>query len=176
MNKILLSISLLLLAHTSFAGHHQAGEKIVKTADGYHFSDEGVNYEIFPGDTSLVDIVVNYAKAHNDRDLEAINDANTEDFKAYLSNGIIIEGRAAHAEFLKELFATSNQKWEYQWGTANNVVVADGSIEQWVNVGYKTSYIIDGKEVSHQEVQNIYIKNGKVGRIFVHSRLSVPQK
>ena len=120
--------------------------------------------------------MVNYAKAHNDRDLEAINDANTEDFKAYLSNGIIIEGRAAHAEFLKELFAASNQKWEYQWGTANNVVVADGSIEQWVNVGYKTSYILDGKEVSHQEVQNIYIKNGKVGRIFVHSRLSVPQK
>ena len=72
MNKILLSISLLLLAHTSFAGHHEAGEKTVKTADGYHFSDEGVKYKIFPGDTSLVDIVVNYAKAHNDRDLFAL--------------------------------------------------------------------------------------------------------
>ena len=35
MNKILLSISILLLAQFSFAGHHEAGEKPSKTIIGY---------------------------------------------------------------------------------------------------------------------------------------------
>jgi|TARA_B110000902_G_C14026982_1_gene482517 ketosteroid isomerase-like protein len=178
MNKILLSISLLLLVNPSFAGHHETDEKLAKAAHGYHFSDKGDKYEIFPGDMSMVDIVVNYANAHNDRDLEAIKNATAEDFKAWLPNGVIINGRAAHAEFLKEIFATSNQKWEFQWGTANNVVVSDGndSIEQWVNVGFRTTYTMDGKEIIQQQVHNVYIENGKIGRIAVHSRRIMPKE
>jgi hypothetical protein len=170
MNKILLGIGLLLLAYNSFAKHHETDKKAAKTAHGYHFSDNGVKLEILPGDVAMIDIVVNYVNAHNDRDTETIKNAITEDFKAKLSNGVIIEGAEAHAKFLKDLFATSNQKWDYQWATSNNVIVEDGSIEQWVNVGFRTSYIIDGKEISQYEQHNVYIENDKIRYIAIASR------
>ena len=79
MNKALLSICVLLLAQTSFAGHHEKSEKDTKTIIGYEILD-GEKLEIVAGDASAIDIWVKYVEAHNTRDLETINSLNASDF------------------------------------------------------------------------------------------------
>ena len=112
MNKALLSICVLLLAQTSFAGHHEESEKDTKTIIGYEILD-GERLEIIAGDASAIDIWVEYVEAHNTRELETINSLNAADFEGRAANGLIVKGPEAHAEFLKEWFATSNPSWEY---------------------------------------------------------------
>ena len=85
MNKILLSISILLLAQFSFAGHHEAGEKPSKTIIGYD-TTEGTKIPIYVGDLSTIDIWVDYVQAHNDRDLETIRNTNADDFEGWAPN------------------------------------------------------------------------------------------
>ena len=104
MNKILLGIAILLLAQISFAGHHEKSEKGTTTIIGYEISDEGEKLNIVAGDTSVVDIWVEYVEAHNKRDLEAIDSTNAADFEGRAPNGLIVKGPEAHAEFLKEWF------------------------------------------------------------------------
>ena len=72
MNKVLLSICVLLIAQTSFAGHHEKSEQGAKTIIGYEILD-GERLEIVAGKSSNVDIWVEYVEAHNKRDLETIN-------------------------------------------------------------------------------------------------------
>ena len=110
MNKALLSICVLLLTQTSFAGHHEKSEKDTKTIIGYEILD-GEKLEIIAGDASAIDIWVKYVEAHNTRDLETINSLNASDFEGRAANGLIVKGPEAHAEFLKEWFSTSNPSW-----------------------------------------------------------------
>ena len=70
MNKVLLSICVLLIAQTSFAGHHEKSEQATKTIIGYEILD-GERLEIVAGKSSNVDIWVKYVEAHtgkNDED------------------------------------------------------------------------------------------------------------
>ena len=64
MNKVLLSICVLLIAQTSFAGHHEKSEQATKTIIGYEILD-GERLEIVAGKSSNVDIWVEYVEAHN---------------------------------------------------------------------------------------------------------------
>jgi predicted lipoprotein len=106
-NKIILSISILLLAQLSFAADHEAGEKHEKTVIGSEQSSTGAKLNIYGGDLATVDIWGAYITAHNTRDLDAIHKANADDFMGWAANGIIVNGPAAQA-FLKEWFAASS--------------------------------------------------------------------
>ncbi|HIG66369.1 MAG TPA: hypothetical protein EYQ44_00825 [Porticoccaceae bacterium] len=170
MNKTLLSISILLLAQFSFAAHHEAGETAGKTIIGHEISDDGVRLNIHAGDLATVEIWVNYVQAHNDRDLEAINNANAADFKGWAPNGVVVDGPAAHAAFLKEWFATSNPTWEYKYGIANDVTEEDGSIQQWVTSGVKVTDTAGGEEVISHQIFDARIENGKVKMLLVYAR------
>jgi|TARA_B110000483_G_scaffold23065_1_gene26771 hypothetical protein len=169
MNKILFIISTVLLAQFSFAAHHEAGEKHA-TVIGYETSDEGTQMDIHAGNLSAIDIWVNYVEAHNTRDLAAINAANTPDFKGWAANGVIIDGAVAHAAFLKEWFAASNPKWKYKYAIANDVPQEDGSVNRWVTSSYTLTDIIDGKEVTSEEMYDVRIENGKIKNIYVAAR------
>jgi|TARA_B110000908_G_scaffold133428_1_gene157375 hypothetical protein len=169
MNKILLIISTVLVAQFSFAAHHEAIEKHA-TVIGYETSDEGARMDIHAGDLSAIDIWVNYVEAHNTRDLDAINNANAADFKGWAANGVIVDGPAAHAAFLKEWFAVSNPRWKYKYAIANNVAQADGSIYHWVTSSYTVTDTIDGKEITSEEMYDVRIENGKIKNIYVAAR------
>ena len=176
MNKTLLSIAILLLAQLSFAGHHEKGEKDTKTILGYEISDEGQKLDIVAGDTSIIDIWVEYVEAHNKRDLEAIDNTNAADFEGRAPNGLIVKGPEAHAEFLKEWFATSNPSWEYSYAIANDVPQKDGTIHHWVTSSYTLTDIIDGKEVVSEDFFDVRIENGKIKYIFVASRAVITEE
>ena len=172
--KALLSICVLLLAQTSFAGHHEKSEEANKTIIGYEILD-GERLDIVAGNSSNVDIWVEYVEAHNKRDLETIDSMNADDFEGRAANGIIVKGPEAHAAFLKEWFATSNPSWEYNYAMANDVIQADGSAQYWVTSVYTLTDTIDGEEVVREEMFDVQIENGKIKNILVASRAVISE-
>ena len=174
MKKALLSICVLLLAQTSFAGHHEKSEEANKTIIGYEILD-GERLDIVAGKSSNVDIWVEYVEAHNKRDLEKIDSMNADDFEGRAANGIIVKGPEAHASFLKEWFATSNPSWEYNYAMANDVIQADGSAQYWVTSVYTLTDTIDGEEVVREEMFDVQIENGKIKNILVASRAVISE-
>lgn len=174
MKKALLSICVLLLAQTSFAGHHEKSEEANKTIIGYEILD-GERLDIVAGKSSNVDIWVEYVEAHNKRDLETIDSMNADDFEGRAANGIIVKGPEAHAAFLKEWFATSNPSWEYNYAMANDVIQADGSAQYWVTSVYTLTDTINGEEVVREEMFDVQIENGKIKNILVASRAVISE-
>ena len=175
MKKALLSICVLLLAQTSFAGHHEKSEEAEKTVIGYEIID-GERLDIAAGDASAVDIWVEYVEAHNMRDLEKIDSMNADDFEGRAPNGIIVKGREAHAEFLEEWFERSNPSWKFNYAMANDVIQADGSADHWVTSLYTVTETIDGEEVAREEMFDVQIENGKIKNIMVASRAVISEE
>ena len=174
MKTALLSICVLLLAQTSFAGHHEKSEEVEKTVIGYEIID-GERLDIAAGEASAVDIWVEYVEAHNARDLEKIDSMNADEFEGRAPNGIIVKGREAHAEFLKEWFERSNPSWKFNYAMANDVIQADGSADHWVTSLYTVTETIDGEEVAREEMFDVQIENGKIKNIMVASRAVVSE-
>ena len=175
MKKALLSICVFLLAQTSIAGHHEKSEHAAKTIIGYEILD-GERLDIVAGDTSAIDIWVEYVEAHNKRDLEAIDSLNAADFEGRAANGLIVKGPEAHAAFLKEWFATSNPSWKYNYAMANDVLQADGTHQHWVTSAYTLTDTIDGEEVVTEEFFDVQIENGKIKFIMVASRAVIAEE
>ena len=170
MHKLLSLMSLFLIAQFSFAGHHEFGEMKKGAVIGYEISEDGTKLDIVAGDASLVKIWVDYVEAHNQRDLEAIDKTNAEDLVGKAPNGVIVNGSAEHAAFLKNWFETSNPVWEFVYAMANDVPQEDGSIHHWVTSSYKVTDTIDGKEVVARESFDVRIENNKIKEIIVASR------
>ena len=175
MEKVLLSICVLFLAQTSFAGHHEKNEGDSKTIIGYEIID-GERLDIAAGDTSAVDIWVEYVEAHNERDLEKIDNMNADDFEGRAANGLIVKGKKAHADFLKEWFATSDPSWKFNYAMANDVIQADGSADHWVTSLYTLTDTVNGEEVVREEMFDVQIENGKIKNIMVASRSVVSEE
>ena len=83
--------------------------------------------------------------------------------------GFIVKGKEAHADFLKEWFATSNpfSSWKFNYAMANDVIQADGSADHWVTSLYTVTETIDGEEVAREEMFDVQIENGKIKNIMV---------
>ena len=170
MNKVFSIIGLLLITQITFAGHHESGHMKKGAVIGYEISDDGTKLDIVAGDPSLVKIWVDYVEAHNQRDLEAIDDINADDLVGKAPNGVIVNGSDEHAAFLKNWFETSNPVWEFVYAMANDVPQADGSIHHWVTSSYKVTDTIEGKEVVARESFDVRIENNKIKEIIVASR------
>lgn len=170
MYKLLSILSLTLLAQFSIAGHHESGHMNKGAVIGYELSDNGEKLDIIAGDPSLVKIWVDYVEAHNQRDLETIDQANAEDLVGKAPNGVIVNGSDEHAAFLKNWFETSNPSWEFVYAMANDVPQPDGEIHHWVTSSYKVTDIIDGTEVVARESFDVRIENNKIKEIIVASR------
>ena len=170
MYKLLSILSLTLLAQLSMAGHHESGHMNKGAVIGYELSDNGEKLDIIAGDPSLVKIWVDYVEAHNQRDLETIDQANAEDLVGKAPNGVIVNGSDEHAAFLKNWFETSNPSWEFVYAMANDVPQPDGEIHHWVTSSYKVTDIIDGTEVVARESFDVRIENNKIKEIIVASR------
>ena len=175
MNKVLLSICVLLISQSSFAGHHEKSEKDTKTIIGYEILD-GERLDIVAGKTSAIDIWVEYVEAHNKRDLETIDSMNADDFEGRAANGIIVKGPEAHAAFLKEWFATSNPSWKFNYAIANDVLLTDGTHQHWVTAAYTMTDTINGEEIVTEEVFDVEIQKGKIKLIMVASRAVISEE
>ncbi len=167
--NVLLIMSVLLFAQQSFAAHHESHEKSQKTVIGYD-TTEGVKALLYAGSLDTVEVWKNYMQAHEDNDLNAIREANAEDFKAWASDGSVIESTDAQMTLLKEWFAASNPKWTHKYSIANEFTDKEGKLQQWVTTGWEMNETIDGKTNKRQEIFDVLIENGKVKTIYIAAR------
>ena len=141
-------------------------------AIGYEIQDDGTKTPLYVGDMSNLAIWETYIKAHNERDLETIKSLNAEEgFKAYSSNGQVIEGTEAHIEFLTNWFADADPKWKMGYLIENEFTNNKGELRQYVTSGHQLTLTVDGKEVKLGQVHDALISNGKVQMFYVTERV-----
>ena len=169
MIKVVLSISILLLAQPSFASHHETGEKNEKTIIGYD-TTEGTKAPLYAGSLDTVAVWIKYMQAHEDNDLNAIRNANAEGFEAWTSDGSFVESTDAQMTLLKEWFAASDPKWTHMYSIANEFTGKDGKLQQWVTTGWDLVETVDDKKNKRREVFDVLIENGKVKTIYIAAR------
>ena len=158
-----------LLVQSTFAAHHNPDESIKKTQVGYD-SPEGVRIPLYAGSLDTVDIWMRYMKAHDDNDLEAIRRANADDFKAWASDGRVIESTEAQMALLRDWFDTSNPKWVHRYSIASEFTDREGNLQQWVTTGWDLTETVDGIEVKRQEIFDVLIVEGKIKNIYIAAR------
>ena len=168
-HNVLIIMAAMLFAQQSFAAHHEGNEKSQKTVVGYD-TTEGVKALLYAGSLDTVEVWNNYMQAHEDNNLDAIREANAEDFKAWASDGSFIDSTDAQMTLLKEWFATSNPKWTHKYSIANEFTNKDGKLQQWVTTGWEMNETIDGKVNKRQEIFDVLIENGKVKTIYIAAR------
>ena len=113
MKALLIATLSAVLSAGAMAGHHESGEMKEAVVIGTFVSDDGTSNQLLAGNTDKQQIWVDYIQAHNDRDLKKIAEINADSWEGYVPDGSVIKGNAAHIEWLKEWFASSdNPKWE----------------------------------------------------------------
>ena len=171
----------LLIAALSFAlsagviaGHHEVGEAGAATVIGAAISDDGTSNPLMAGDIAKQQMWLDYIQAHNGRDLEKIAEINADNWEGYLPDGSVIKGNAAHIEWLRDWFATSdNPNWRVKWMIANNGVNAEGTTETWLTTGNDITFNdADGSEVTEHHVHDVRFVGSEIRRVDVYSRIS----
>lgn len=155
------------------AGHHEAGESGAATVIGAAISDDGTSNPLMAGDIAKQQIWLDYIQAHNDRDLEKIAEINADDWAGYVPDGSVIKGNAAHIEWLRDWFASSdNPNWTVKWMIANDGVNAEGTTETWLTTGNDITFNdADGNEVTEHHVHDVRFVGSEIRRVNVYSRL-----
>ena len=174
MKNLLIVILSVTLSAGVLAGHHEAGETKKGVIIGTVFSDDGTPNELVAGNTDKQQIWVDYIQAHNDRDLEKIAEINADDWEGYVPDSAVIKGNAAHIEWLKEWFASSdNPKWQVRWMIANDGADDEGAVETWLTTGNDITFNdADGNEVTEHHVHDVQFVGTEIRRVNVYSRLS----
>ena len=174
MKTLLIATVSMALSAGVLAGHHESGEIKKSAVIGTFYADDGTANELLAGNTDKQKIWVDYIQAHNDRNLEKISEINAADWEGYVPDGSVIKGNAAHIEWLKNWFSSSdNPKWEVQWMIANDGTDAEGAAETWLTTGNDITFNdADGNEVTEHHVHDIQFVGNEIRRINVYSRLS----
>ncbi|MCH1498830.1 MAG: nuclear transport factor 2 family protein [Akkermansiaceae bacterium] len=174
MKTPLIATLFMALSVGALAGHHESGEMKTSVVIGTLYADDRTANELLAGNTDKQNIWVDYIQAHNDRNLEKIAEINAADWEGYVPDGSVIKGNAAHIEWLKDWFSSSdNPKWEIQWMIANDGVDAEGATETWLTTGNDITFNdADGNEVTEHHVHDIQFVGNEIRRINVYSRLS----
>ena len=173
MKTLLFATLCLAMSAGVMAGHHEAGEAGAATVIGAAISDDGTSNPLMAGDIKKQQIWLDYIQAHNGRDLEKIAEINADDWEGYVPDGSVIKGNAAHIEWLRDWFATSdNPKWRVKWMIANDGVNAEGATETWLTTGNDITFNdSDGNEVTEHHVHDIRFVGDEIRRVNVYSRL-----
>ena len=174
MKTLLIAALSIVLSAGVLAGHHEAGEAGAAKVIGASISDDGTSNPLVAGDIAKQQIWLDYIQAHNDRDLEKIAEINADDWEGYVPDGSVIKGSAAHIEWLRDWFASSdNPNWQVKWMIANDGVNAEGTTETWLTTGNDITFNdADGNEVTEHHVHDIRFVGSEIRRVNVYSRLS----
>ncbi len=143
---------------------------------GYDISDEsGEKLDLFGGPESATKVWENYIKAHNEGNLEAISQLNSNDIKIWGPRGEFFDGSEAHIEFLSMWFEANSPKWDSNYFISNQLTDEKGSTKQWVTSGHDLTLEVEGEKVKAFQVHDALIEDGKVKMFYVYERADVPK-
>ncbi len=142
---------------------------------GIEIPSDSTKFSIYGGDMTTVEIWEKYIKAHNEKDLETIENINDESFKGYPPDGSVIEGSKAHIEFLKDWFTNSSPKWRTKYMISNEFTDDKGTLNQWVTSGQDLTDTINGEEATVHHVHDALFVNGKIKMIYVYERIKAEE-
>ena len=167
MKKLSLLILISLLASCEFG----AQDEKTDTQIGVEISDSGEKISLNAGKLSTVTVWEKYIKAHNDRDLEAIKQMDSDTFKAYGPKGEFIDGPEAHIQFLSKWFEDNNPIWASNYFIANELTNDKGELRQWVTSGHDVTMTVDSTALKVAQIHDALIKDGKVQMFYVYERV-----
>tara|TARA_B100000965_G_scaffold246929_1_gene207307 strand:- start:4325 stop:4837 length:513 start_codon:yes stop_codon:yes gene_type:complete len=136
---------------------------------GFFTGAEGEKYVV--GSDDITDVWVNYIKAHNERDMEAIMSMETDKISIAGPDGSTINGKEMHAEALTAWFEAENPMWDIYWALPYEAV---GSGSTWIVVGHSMTLTVDGQEVKKNSMIDAEIVDGLVNRFFVYDMMLPP--
>jgi hypothetical protein len=141
----------------------QPTKEVVPQIIGYDIT-EGVKIPIYGGDLSTVEVWEKYIKAHNEKDLETIQNLNAEQkFEVRTAKGNVFKSSEEHISALKKWFESSeNPKWTTKFLIASNFTTEEGVVSQWVTSGHNLSVLEEGDTLKLFQVHDALIVNGKV--------------
>ena len=150
----------------------QPTKEVVPEIIGYDIS-EGVKSPLFAGDLSTIEVWEKYIKAHNEKDLQAIQSLNAEkEFKVKGPKGEVFKSSEEHINFLKNWFESdANPKWTTNFLIANAFTTKEGVVKQWVTSGHNLSLLVEGDTLKLHQVHDALIVNGKVQEFSVNERV-----
>ena len=172
MKQIILFASSLLLITMAQAGNHEVNDSKEMTVIGTVYIEDGSANPLYAGKTSLQQIWKDYIQAHNKRNLDKIDAINASDWTGYPASGEVIKGSAAHIEFLRDWFNSSeNPTWEISWMIANSGQNDEGVMENWLTTGNERTFLDpNGKTAIEHEVIDVQFVEGQIKRVYVYSR------
>tara|TARA_B100000927_G_scaffold116377_1_gene94176 strand:+ start:111 stop:611 length:501 start_codon:yes stop_codon:yes gene_type:complete len=137
---------------------------------GFFTPVEGENYVI--GSDEVTDVWVKYIDAHNNRDMDAIMEMNSDSISITGPDGARINGKEMHEQALTAWFEAENPRWETFWAMPYKAVQSGST---WVIAGHRMTLDMQGEEVNVWSMIDAEIVDGKVSRFFVYNRASSPE-
>ena len=147
-----------------------------KTSDnlqiGYEILKGGEKVPLNSGDLSTIQVWEEYLDAHNNKDLEAIQNLNHDDVKVLGPNGAVINGSDEHIEFLNNWFNENNPSWSTYYMIANELIEND-TLKQYVTSCHQMTLKIDSSQIKVSQIHDAWIVDGKVKKFYVYERKNV---
>jgi len=129
-------------------------------------------YTASSGDNSVVELWDKYIEVHNNRNIDAIMEMESDNIQIWGPNGEYIKGKEAHTTFLTQWFDGANPKWNTFFSFPMKVNDLEAQKDgQWVVTGAQVTMTVEGQEMNVIHLSDIYIENGKVNKFYVYQRL-----
>lgn len=150
-----------------------AQEKIVEVdREVGYLKTPNKTYTASSGNNSVVELWDQYIEVHNNRDIDAIMEMESDDIQIWGPNGEYIKGKEAHAAFLAQWFDGANPKWNTFFSFPMKVNDLEAQKDgQWVVTGAQVTMTVEDQEMKVIHLSDIYIENGKVNKFYVYQRL-----
>ena len=116
---------------------------------------------------AVTDVWINYIKAHNDHDVEAIMSMNADSISINAEDGRVIQGKEMHKAALDAWFTAEDPKWEVYWAMPYKAVTGG---EEWIIAGHKVTTTVDGVENVVLHMIDGQVEDGKIKQFFVYSK------
>lgn len=134
-------------------------------------------YTASSGDDSVVDLWDQYIQVHNDRNIDAIMEMESDDIQIWGPEGEYIKGKEAHAQFLAAWFEGANPMWNTFFSFPMKVNdMASQNNGQWVVSGAQVTMSVESDQLQFIHLFDVYFENGKVNKFYVYQRIPTPEQ
>ena len=137
---------------------------------GIEYFPNGYETSLIGGDISNVQLLEDYMKYHNNKDVDLIKNLDHNDIKIYGSSGDSIVGSENHANFLEGWFKNNPPSWKANYLIANDYMNEEGKREHWVTSCYDVSFVVDSEKVNLSHIYDVQIDSGKVKTIYIYEK------
>ena len=174
MNNSIMKTLVLMLAVTITACNAPAEKEAAKEQEGAGFFTpvEGETYVV--ATDAVTDVWMNYIKAHNDGDIEAIMSMESDSISIETEDGNVMKGKDMHREGLSAWFEAESPQWNVYWAMPYKAV--NGG-QEWIIAGHEVTTTVDGKQNVELHMIDGQIEDGKIKQFYVYSKdVPVPPK